>query len=520
MQLVRCCVAHGGQRLIQGRPRVVRYRNARVAWRALYDETGTLISGSSYMRGELQSGMFGINYFAPQMSNTNVDTSRTLSPATYIWLGYVHDHYGHFLLSTLQRLWALDAFDVSNVICLTPYMDRERIDASSFAAELFAACGLSRAQIVEVKDGDIIPEVVVPQPMFVEASHGYAGWAPFMGALGDRIQPHAAPQPVHAPVYLTRQRLQAGTRGLRREDELSASLERRGVVVVAPETLTIAGQIDLWRNARILVGLAGSSFHTAAFTSGKRLLTLHSTKRAQGNQVLLDAICGHTAIYANAGAFLASVGARIDGFDVVEEIIDPEALADAVLRAIDTLETTCGMQPMGESETLAVARRLDEPFGRNVARGKNCRMSSVDTIWAASVDDIAGEAQGLVSGRRSTTYQAHSETEVGPWWEVDLGSPHHINEIRIFNRVDMGFERARKLVIETSDDGQTWCERQRRDAESDFGAYGGQAFHTWWPDRPVEARFVRVKLDATNCLHLDQVEVIGCSSLEAGALTF
>jgi hypothetical protein len=130
------------------------------------------------------------------------------------------------------------------------------------------------------------------------------------------------------------------------------------------------------------------------------------------------------------------------------------------------------------------------------------------------------EAERLVSGRSSHSYQIHTQAEQDPWWQVDLGEPHHIYEIRVFNRVDAAFERAANLKILTSDDGHRWEERAARNEPGQFGGGEWCPPFRWRGGAPVLARFVRVLAPVRDCLHLDQVEVFGYPDRTEGPLVF
>ncbi len=152
------------------------------------------------------------------------------------------------------------------------------------------------------------------------------------------------------------------------------------------------------------------------------------------------------------------------------------------------------MHEEGETDYLAFHGR----DGRNVALGKQTTQSS--WIVGRPPAELAHEAvAGVVTG----TATFHTEAEFRPWWMVDLEMRTEIEEVRVFNRMDMR-ERADGLAVLTSDDLREWREAGRHAGESFGGADG----------RPLvvrvgyAARFVRVELPETEYLHLDQVQVI------------
>ena len=136
--------------------------------------------------------------------------------------------------------------------------------------------------------------------------------------------------------------------------------------------------------------------------------------------------------------------------------------------------------------------------GRNVALGKRTMQSS----WINGRPEVEpwGEAvTGVVTGRGSF----HTELDEQPWWMVDLNDEVLIEEVRVFNRMDV-MERADGIIVSLSLDLRDWHEVGRHTGASFGGADGnplvvgvGQI-----------ARFIRLELPRREYLHLDQVQVL------------
>ncbi len=121
----------------------------------------------------------------------------------------------------------------------------------------------------------------------------------------------------------------------------------------------------------------------------------------------------------------------------------------------------------------------------------------------APAEDALGGCDGVVNGK----WGFHTQMQVEPWWQVDLGAEFALGNIRIYNRCD-GFEsRAGHIQILLSRDGQEFVTAYSHDGTH----FGGQ------PDqKPLEvelngqvARFVRLRLPEHVYFHLDEVEVRG-----------
>jgi hypothetical protein len=125
----------------------------------------------------------------------------------------------------------------------------------------------------------------------------------------------------------------------------------------------------------------------------------------------------------------------------------------------------------------------------DLALGRPWRTSSV---WSGCGSGFAGcEALG-------SNMFFHTEEEVGPWVEFDLGSATRVSEVYVKNRVDSVWDRAAPLVIEVSDDAETWREVARQP----------ESFRSWTASfEPVAPRYVRLRVDRRSYLHLARVEI-------------
>ena len=147
---------------------------------------------------------------------------------------------------------------------------------------------------------------------------------------------------------------------------------------------------------------------------------------------------------------------------------------------------------------------------RSLALDRPARQSSVSS-WSRrgqrrDLDPNALDARGANCGVLTGNRMFHTEFEQHPWWAVDLGGPRAIDEIRVTNGRQVP-ERARRLMLQVSDDGATWKTAFRKSDDRVF--VGNDEPLVFRPSQPLPARHVRVLLDGPGVLHLAQVEVFG-----------
>ena len=122
--------------------------------------------------------------------------------------------------------------------------------------------------------------------------------------------------------------------------------------------------------------------------------------------------------------------------------------------------------------------------------------------WMVQPTDLAQGKPWRTSSALSAIIPAniffHTNEELNPWIEIDLGKPTEIHSVYIRNRSDCGQERAVPLIVEASLDATTWRELARHET----------VFTIWNPTfAPTTARLVRLRIPRFSALHLEQVKV-------------
>ncbi|HWO14743.1 MAG TPA: discoidin domain-containing protein [Polyangiaceae bacterium] len=118
--------------------------------------------------------------------------------------------------------------------------------------------------------------------------------------------------------------------------------------------------------------------------------------------------------------------------------------------------------------------------------------------WKASSTFAECTPETKSCGSLHTRIFFHTREDNPPWIEFDLVTPTQFSEVYVRNRTDSVPDRAVPLVVEVSDDAQTWRPVARRD----------DTFTSWTASfSPVTARYVRLRVDRRSYLHLEIVEI-------------
>jgi hypothetical protein len=116
-------------------------------------------------------------------------------------------------------------------------------------------------------------------------------------------------------------------------------------------------------------------------------------------------------------------------------------------------------------------------------------------------EDAAGGCDGVIDGR----WGFHTNLENDPWWQIDLKRPMALDQVHIYNRCDHTSDRASRLLVLLSDDGDQWKQVYQHDGTVFCGYTDGKPLAINL--RGNTARYVRIQLPGNTCLHLDEVEV-------------
>lgn len=263
---------------------------------------------------------------------------------TYLYVGAIHPHYGHFIVNTLARFWPLLNLGL-------PDLDRRMLRPTllchgvgfhadwrnaPFVPEILGRLGLSMTDLTAFDRPMRIRTLLVPQAALQQDDYAYPVFAELCQAIG---RDYYAAEEVDAdpqPVYLSKARLTGGVRRFANEEAITAVLERHGVRIVHPELLSFPEQVRLFARHRVILGANGSAFHTLMFAPpGRRVIALSDRLKVSATYRLIDLITGTEAHYYYPVGTSSHVG---DGFTVNFILRDPERVAAELLDKIARID--------------------------------------------------------------------------------------------------------------------------------------------------------------------------------------
>ncbi len=209
---------------------------------------------------------FSLDYVRPRRAREAPDPAVLTGPLAdlpgrHLFAGPLHPHFGHFLLESTPRLWALDTEKVASVLFI-PYGPNSFWRARrAYAPFLEILC--SGLPVTRVNQPTRVEELVVPDPGFGHEAR-MRGTYRYRLFTRDRVTAAitaAGPE----KLYISRSGLNDNRGGIFGEAEIEAVLAEDGYEIFHPQRHSYREQLERYAAARQIIALDGSALHMAAY---------------------------------------------------------------------------------------------------------------------------------------------------------------------------------------------------------------------------------------------------------------
>jgi capsular polysaccharide biosynthesis protein len=258
----------------------------------LFDSDGQRIPLSCSRRGPGLSEIFhaNIEQIHPPDDCANI-------PDPLIYLSWLPAHWGHFLTESISRLWARSE---------QPELSRLRGFFAHLEVlpppilEFLNALGLDESRFLTSSKPVRLERCFIPAASFSNRAEAYAVHLASSRDVAQVLLGNVPISKSNQPVFLSRSKFKI-VRTLRHEAELEERLAAHGVLIVYPETMTLAEQVALFNTHSTFIGCFGSAFHGLAFSRSPRELTTQMLIDGMPNTnfLMFDALLGHDSHYVD-----------------------------------------------------------------------------------------------------------------------------------------------------------------------------------------------------------------------------
>ncbi len=261
----------------------------------VYREDGTLVKYAAYTRGNPHE-LVGQSWKTPQ----DWSQLQEAPPYDYIYAGPAVPHYGHFVLTSLSRLWPFLAKKPRKTkILYHAYGQPDELFKTPFVREFLGALDLTPDDLAVFQRPVRLRSLTVPAASFNELASAHQIFADLCHQIGHRLLARSGIASGGKPIYLAKTKLTYGVGRLTNEAELLMQLGRKlEFDVVCPETLPIAAQVALFASKRLILGTTSSAFHTSIFSdSMPELVGISMRPSVPSNFSMIDQLNHNAATY-------------------------------------------------------------------------------------------------------------------------------------------------------------------------------------------------------------------------------
>jgi hypothetical protein len=210
-------------------------------------------------------GQQGPKRFTPEPTVEQLAEPASALAGRHLYGGWLRPHFGHFLLETTCRLWALDQLEgkVDSVL-FVPFRGKGGWRARD-RYQAFLDLLTDGVPVTITGKPVKVEELIVPDPGFGHGARvlGSPAFRSFIrGRIADKIAPRGPEK-----IYISRTRLLDKRGGVFGEDRIEALMAENGYEIYHPQQHTIPEQLAVYRAAREVVSLDGSALHLVAFAA-------------------------------------------------------------------------------------------------------------------------------------------------------------------------------------------------------------------------------------------------------------
>jgi hypothetical protein len=177
--------------------------------------------------------------------------ARSRLRGSYLYGGLLIEHFGHFLIESLSRTWALTAHKQLPVV----WQCFPKPKLVKWQIEIFKILGIDHRHFRLISRPSKVDTVILPDAGFI---------------LNDFVHPDQAEAlaafPFRAPlsgkrIWLSKSKLPPDKGKVLNEEEIEARLLARGWSILHPERVSVSEQLGILSDAETVAGFAGSAFH-------------------------------------------------------------------------------------------------------------------------------------------------------------------------------------------------------------------------------------------------------------------
>ena len=224
-----------------------------------------------------------------------------------VYCGYFVNHWGHFLVEAISRLWYVLKNDntIDNYVFFVCYNEEREISGNY--RELFKLLGILD-KIILINKPTRFREVVVPEMGYRWKSYYSSEFKDMLEFVSNRVIPNKNWN-TYDKIFFTRSQLPTISKRELGVEMLDSFFVNNGYKIISPEKLQLSQLIYIMRNAKQCASVSGTLPHNLLFAKeGQKIIIIERMCLNTDHQVDINRIKNLEAIYidANISPYTAS----------------------------------------------------------------------------------------------------------------------------------------------------------------------------------------------------------------------
>ena len=250
-----------------------------------------------------------------------------------VYVGFIFNHWGHFLIDFCTRLWAADVYPGHKLVFIT--YEKAHVNLHDNIWRFMELLGIDLKNVLFINQPTKFKKVFVPECAYQTNSY----YSDLYLDLFEKVARNAKQIGIeYDKVYFARTAYKAAIDKEIGEESLVNLFKTNGYTIVFPEHLSLDEQIEVIRNSSIIAGITGSVTHNMLFAKPEqKLILLNKTYiknvvqsdvniLRQLNTTYIDCFKAYLPVTMGFGPFLISVSRELEefcidnGFILIESI--------------------------------------------------------------------------------------------------------------------------------------------------------------------------------------------------------
>ena len=188
-----------------------------------------------------------------------------------VYLGYINNHWGHFLIDCSTRLYYYTEHRNENYKYAFVVNENENYQAIAPIRRFFQLLGISE-QLIFIHKVTQCKKIIIPEQGYMINSYYSRQFLHVFETVAESVD--CSRYPSYEKVYYSRNQFKKAKRTEIGENILLDLFSKNGFTIVSPEQLTLDEQIAIVRNTKLLCGIIGTLGHNMLFARPKQHMIL------------------------------------------------------------------------------------------------------------------------------------------------------------------------------------------------------------------------------------------------------